>query len=133
MKLQFNQTGNADKTLISHNILHNYPINPKDAKVIKICRMWWEGQRDNRHSDRRPSGWEEILYYEGEEELYLVFHFYSEEEHYYAWLYIIANFLMYKQVTYSIFLVKKKLIVNHITKQSPCPIFSWVHHKTGNI
>lgn len=37
MKLQFNQTGNADKTWISHNNLHNYPINPKDAKVIKIA------------------------------------------------------------------------------------------------
>ena len=51
-------------------------------------------------------GSEEILYYEGEEELYLVFYFYSEE-HYYVWLYIIANFLMCKQATYSIFLVKK--------------------------
>lgn len=38
MKLQFNQTENADKALVSHNNLHNYPINPKDAKVIKIAK-----------------------------------------------------------------------------------------------
>ena len=26
------------KALVSHNNLHNYPINPKDAKVIKIAK-----------------------------------------------------------------------------------------------